>query len=118
MNISIHTLTSMIRRVKWSVVITALVFSFCCEFTAISAADGHAAVKAAMDSDGRTFTVTAQFLTGFRAGWSATVEIDGKKQKLSSDAGMVVVPVTHSTEATPYGAAEVIRSWHGLQSIQ
>ena len=70
------------------------------------AADG-VAVSAALAADGRGFTIAAPGLIGFRAGFSATVEVDGQPLVLSSAAGTVVSRGESAPEATPYGAAAV-----------
>ncbi len=71
-------------------------------WTAGAAAPEAAAVNAALAADGRTFTVTVPGMGAFRSSFSARVQLDGKAQELSSDAGTVVTPAVRSTEATPY----------------
>ena len=67
----------------------------------------EAAVSAAMDANGRTFTVAVPGMGRFRAGFAASARMDGRSQELSSAAGTVVGPAVPSAEVTPYGQAEV-----------
>ena len=76
-------------------------------WTAGAASPAAAVVNASLDANGRTFTVTAPGVLALRAGFSATVVMDGQRQELSSAAGTVVTPPVPATEATPYGQAEV-----------
>ncbi len=81
---------------------------------ALLAMSGSAAVLAdvavqyaVLDADGRTITVTVPGMEGFRCGFAARAQIAGSELELSSAAGRSMGPPAHSTEATPYGQAEV-----------
>jgi signal transduction histidine kinase len=83
-----------------------------CALTAEPATSGLSAapqdrVNAALDPDGRAFTVTAPGTKGFRGGFSVIVLIGGRTQELSSAAGSLVAPAAQTTEDTPYGQAVV-----------
>ena len=69
------------------------------------AAGAGEAVSARLESDRRTFTLTAPGLTGFRGGFSATVDIGGTQQVLSSGSGVLTGTDSSTTEDTPYGMA-------------
>ena len=69
--------------------------------------DGQETVKATLDADGRAFTFVAPGMTGCRAGWSATIEINGKRRVLSSADGQMLASAAQTSEATPYGQAKV-----------
>jgi len=94
-------------RVGLLVVLAAAALLPTAAWTAGAAAPEAAAVNAVLATDGRTFTVTVPGMGVFRSGFAARVQLDGKAQEISSDAGTVVSPAVHLTEATPYGQAEV-----------
>jgi len=73
----------------------------------LMAVETTGAVGAVLDADGRAFTITAPGLSEFRAGFSATVEVDGQSRVLSSASGMLVGDRESATEATPYGEAAI-----------
>lgn len=83
-----------------------------------ASADDPAAMNAAMESDGRTFTVAVPGVVAFQAGFSATVEIDGKLQVLSSDSGPELTLTERLTEATPYGSAEVTTATFFFENVR
>ena len=79
--------TRQILRKRRSGRLAVLLFAAGCGWAAVAAAHGHGAVNAALDADGRTFTVTAPGVIVFRAGWSATIERGGQQRVLSSVEG-------------------------------
>ena len=58
-----------------------------------------------LEADGRTIALSVPGLTGFRGGFSAMVEIEGVRQVLSSDSGILTGTNSPSSEVTPYGTA-------------
>ena len=74
---------------------------------ASAATPPSAAVQGKIAADGRSFSLTAPGLSGFRGGFSASIGIGSKTLLLSSDDGVAAEAVQHLTEATPYGRAEV-----------
>jgi len=76
-------------------------------FAAFAAQDSCVAVNVAMDQDGRSFTVTVPGVMAFRSGFGIKLNVDGTLKELYSADGMLVHPVVHAAEATPYGQAAV-----------
>jgi signal transduction histidine kinase len=66
-----------------------------------------AAVSATLAADGRSFSVTAPGMSGFRGGFAARIQVGDLKQELASADGTAVGPVQNLTEATPHGEAGV-----------
>ena len=64
-------------------------------------ADGG--VRIALADDGRSYSVTAPGFTGFRAGFSVTIEAGGGTQMLASAAGTPAAAPQAGVEATPLG---------------
>lgn len=77
-----------------------------------------AEMNAALDPGGRTFTISLHEMGSFRSGFAAEVGLGGRDVKLSSAAGTVIGPAGHSTEATPFGRAEVMESTIRFQQEQ
>lgn len=84
-----------------------LAFAAVCGWACAAPAADDWAVSAAVDADGRTFTVAAPGLASFRAGFTATVEINGEALTLSSAGGTEVTLIEGSYDVTPYGESEV-----------
>ncbi|MEI6675427.1 MAG: hypothetical protein WCO57_09645, partial [Verrucomicrobiota bacterium] len=68
---------------------------------------GGAAVGATLAADGRSFSVTAPGIRGFRSGFSASIKVGGHKYVLESTGGAAAGVPQPLTEETPYGQAEV-----------
>ncbi|MEI7953980.1 MAG: ATP-binding protein [Verrucomicrobiota bacterium] len=64
-------------------------------------------MRAALVADGRSFRLAGSGLSGFQGGFSAKVRVGDEKHELTSDRGVVLGPVQHLSEATPYGQADV-----------
>ena len=92
---------------RWAILLLAAGLAMAYASSAAAQANDEGGVNAAMASDGRTFTVSAPGLAGFRAGFAATIEIDGELQMFSSAASMEVSVAKGWTEATPYGSSEI-----------
>ncbi len=75
--------------------------------SAHAAVDGSPATDATLAADGRSFSVTAPGVSGFRSGFAANIRVAGKKQVLSSTGGVAAGPPQQLTEETPYGKAQV-----------
>ena len=68
---------------------------------------GGAIVPATLAADGRSFSVTAPGVSGFRGGFSASIKVGGQKHVLTSAGGVVDGVTQQLSEETPYGRAEV-----------
>jgi signal transduction histidine kinase len=68
---------------------------------------GSVMVPATLAADGRSFSVTALGVSGFRSGFAASILVGGTKQVLSSTGGVAVGAPQQLSEETPYGRAEV-----------
>jgi len=66
--------------------------------------------EARVSADGRSFTISAPGLIAFRAGFSATVEINGMNRTLDSAAGEVVETKTEAAVSTAYGSTSLTTS--------
>ena len=75
--------------------------------SAHAAVDGSTATDATLAADGRSFSVTAPGVSGFRSGFAANIRVGGNKQVLSSTGGVAAGPPQQLTEDTPYGKAQV-----------
>lgn len=95
-----------------------LLLALALPFTALSAPGARNGLNAAVDADGRTFTVTVPGVIAFQAGYSATVEIDGKRLVLSSDMASQLTHADRSNEATPYDSAEVTATTFSFENAQ
>ena len=60
-------------------------------------------VEARIEADGRTFTIAAPCLSGFRARFSATVEIGGVRRVLTSNSGTPIATNVYHAEKAPDG---------------
>ncbi|MEI7900116.1 MAG: hypothetical protein WCK89_07675 [bacterium] len=89
----------------WDGCLAALLFT--AGLAAAAAPEGGGTVEARLEDGGRTVSVTAPGLSGFRGGCSATVEIGGLRQALASDSGTPVGTSFRKAEDTPYGKADV-----------
>jgi len=76
--------------------------------SAIAEPDTSDAVSAFMDGNGSRFTVTAPGAMAFLSSFSATIVLDGQPRVLSSIAGGASALTNCFTEATPYGAADIV----------
>ncbi len=75
-------------------------------------------VNARLEGGGRTITLTAPGLTGFRGGFAARVVIGGITNVLSSASGTLVGVNFYKAETTPYGQANVSLSTIRLEKEQ
>jgi signal transduction histidine kinase len=66
-----------------------------------------AAVSATLAADGRSFSVTAPGMSGFRGGFAARIQVGDLKQELASADGAAAGPLQYLTEDTPSGEATV-----------
>ncbi len=76
------------------------------------------ALRAALAADGRSFSFSASGLSGFQGGFSAKVRVGDEKRELTSDGGVVLGPVQHLSEATPYGQADVSTTGMRFEEVQ
>ena len=66
-----------------------------------------AEVTVRLDSDSKNYQITGPGIESLRAGFSATVEISGKRQVLASANGVASLNPAGATEQTPYGPAVI-----------
>jgi signal transduction histidine kinase len=76
----------------------------------LAQAEATGPVDARLEGGGRTITLTAPGLSGFRGGFAARVVIGGVTNVLSSDSGTLVGVNSYTAETTPYGQANVSSS--------
>ncbi|MEO5916219.1 MAG: histidine kinase [Luteolibacter sp.] len=67
----------------------------------------EAPVRTVLAADGRSFTVGAPGFSEFHAGFAATIQRDGRALVIASANGERVGTAKLTTEATPYGRAEM-----------
>lgn len=73
----------------------------------MSAPTSGAEIRAAFDGDFRRLQVIAPGFESFRAGFSATVDVNGTRKVLRSTDGVPAKALANAKENTPYGVADM-----------
>jgi len=89
------------RLTVFAVVVMAVVWGS--QASAVESPDPNARLAA----DGRSYTISATALTALRAGFAATVEMDGVSRTLDSTAGAVVETKSEAAVPSAYGSSTV-----------